>query len=122
VRIARLEADARRTPHQLALSHLLAQMDGLSLNGDLTLAEDQPGHPGQFTAAGRAQVKDLHSLRAALPQAAVWKWVPDLPPGASGSLQFKLGGPVADPSQLHVDGTFDARNFRLGSPLPNGGS
>ena len=122
IRISRLEAEARRTTHQLALSHLVAQTDGLTVHSDLTLGDDRSGQPAQLSATGSVEVKDLKSLRAALPDAALWKWVPAMMPTANGSLQFKLGGPVADPSHLLAEGSFEARNFRLGghSALPNG--
>ncbi len=122
VHVSHLEGDARRSAHRLTLSNIQARTDGLTLNGGLTLTDDQPGHPGEYRASGAAVVKDLKSLRRAIPEAALWKWVPTMSPTSSGTLEFKLGAPTADPSRLWAEGTFDARDFRLGghSALPNG--
>jgi hypothetical protein len=120
--IARVDADLKRTHTELTLDNVRAQTDGFVLTGSATLTDDRPGKPAQLLASGFADVKDLKSLRKAVPQASLWKLAPALPPTASGIVRFRLGGPSGQPQHMWSSGSFEIRSFRLSarSPLPSG--
>jgi len=120
--VARLEADVERTPERLALRNVSARTDGFALSGAAILTADRPGRPAQVQAEGRADVADLKSLRKAIPQSSLWKWMPVVSPEASGSLAFRVAGSPASAASWRSDGRFEVKEFRLGahSPLPSG--
>lgn len=122
VTVQHLDADLDRTPERLAFSQVKAQTAGLTVSGDAQLTDAHGSQPAEFLASGTVAVADLKSLRQAVPQASLWRWVPVTSPAASGNLQFRLGGPVGNPHALWSDGHFEVRNFQLDtpSPLPNG--
>lgn len=120
--VDRLEADVERTGDRLVLRNVNARTEGFDVTAEGTLTDDRPGHPSEFSASGAVDVKDMKSLRRALPQAALWRWIPIASPNASGRVEFKLGGPTANPAALWSDGKFEARDFRFSAPstLPSG--
>jgi hypothetical protein len=122
VRVARLEARLERTPGELVLRDVTGQAEGLTLAGELKVTDERPGKPAQFLAAGTVGIKDIKSIRQALPDAAVWKWIPAVSSNASGSLRFRLEGPAADLARVRGDGRFEVLDFRFSmeSPLPSG--
>lgn len=111
-------AQLERTPDRLVLRDLQAKTDGFTAVGEAVLTDDQPQKPAEFRVDGRVAVKDLKSLRRALPQAALWRWIPVASPRASGELAFKMGGELARPADLWSNGTFEARDFRLSAAAP----
>ena len=121
VLVEHLDADLTRNAQQLELANVRAQTDGLTVAGAASMTNARKGERAEFLASGSVDVRDLKSLRTAVPQASLWKWVPVVSPSASGRLEFRLGGPVGDVEQLWSDGKFEVRNFRLTahSPLPN---
>lgn len=123
VTVQHLDADLERTGERLAFSEVKAKTDGMTVAGEAQLTNEKQGKPAEFLASGAVEVADLSSLRKAVPEASLWKWVPELSPTANGRLQFRLGGPVGSPSDLWSDGHFEVRDFRVGAhaPLPNGG-
>lgn len=120
--VDRLSADVERTGDRLILKNVHARTDGFDLKGSALLTDDRPGHPGEFRAEGDVDVQDLKSLRRALPQAALWRWIPVASANASGKLSFRLGGEIAKPADLWSEGRYEAHNFRFSaaSPLPSG--
>ena len=122
VTVQHLDADLERTSERLAFSEVRAQTDGLSVVGDAQLADAHGGRPAEFLASGSVEVDDLKSLRKAVPEATLWRWVPEMSPTAKGRLQFRLGGPVGSANSLWSDGRFEFRDVRLAAhaPLPNG--
>lgn len=119
VTVSQLAADLRRTPKELALSNLRIGTEGVAVAGKVVLTNDRPG--GTLHAEGRADIEDLKSLKKAVPEASLWKWVPSVSSSATASVDFKVDGPAAQISQWKSSGRFELNNFRLGarSPLPN---
>ncbi len=119
VSVKQLVADLDRNAERLALTNLRLRTDGVSVDGGLTLTNDQPS--GTFAAQGRATIHDLKALKKAVPEASLWKWVPSVSSSATAQVDFNVGGPAADLAQWKSRGSFELHNFRLGarSPLPN---
>lgn len=119
VLVKQLVADLDRNAERLALTNLRLRTDGVSVDGGLTLKDDQPG--GTFAARGRATIHDLKALKKAVPEVSLWKWVPSVSSSATAEVDFNVGGPAANLAQWKSRGRFELRNFRLGarSPLPN---
>lgn len=120
--VTRLDAALERFPDRLVVRNVQAQTAGLALHGDATLTNDHPGHPGLLSATGGLDIRDLHSLRVAFPQANLWEWLPADSPHAAGRVRFALEGEVAHLAGVRTHGTFELRDFRLAShaPLPGG--
>ena len=123
-----VSANLERRSGRLHLSSIRAQTHGLSLTGGVTVTAVAPGKPGEFTADGIADVRELRSLRRVVPQAALWKWIPSISDNSRGRVVFRLGGPTAQDdllggAGLWSDGRFEVRDFRLSArtPLPGGG-
>jgi len=121
VTVARLDAEVKRSPNELSLSNLVAETDGLSLTGSARVTNGASGKPGQFLVNGRIRVRDVQSLKKALPRASLWRWIPTVSSAAKGDVAFRAGGSTAHPEKFWTEGTFEASQFRLSarSPLPS---
>lgn len=122
VTVQHLDANLERSGARLAFNRVKAQTGGMTVSGEVRLASERPGEPAEFVASGDVEVADLTSLRKAVPEASLWKWVPELSPAANGRLRVSLGGPVGHPDELWSEGHFEVHDLRLGAhtPLPNG--